>query len=94
MWKVFAIFCVLLPGGECEKKYEIPETIYNTKEECLIKAQWKADQMIKFIEESGSALSFNIGCEKQKVEDSPGLNNKDDKLNYNNRKRKPTSNRA
>ena len=64
-------------GNHCTQpimdKYKIPGTaiisfgIYNTKEECLIKAQWKADQMIKFIEESGSALSFNIGCEKQKV---------------------------
>ena len=65
MWKVFAIFCVLLPGGECEKKYEYPEIIYTNKEECLIKAQWKAEEMITYINNTGDAISFQIGCEYQ-----------------------------
>ena len=89
MWKVFAIFCVLLPGGECEKKYEFPDIHYITKEECLIKAEHKADQMIKFITETGSALSFNIGCEYQGEEEK-----KDDKLNYNNKERQRSLDRA
>ena len=84
MWKVFAIFCVLLPGGECEKKYEYPEIIYTNKEECLIKAQWKAHEMMKFINETGSALSFNIGCEYQGELEQ---DKKDEQLNNYNRKR-------
>ena len=45
MWKVFAIFCVLLPGGDCEKKYEFPKAFYNTQEECMVRAEYKAEEI-------------------------------------------------
>ena len=65
MWKVFAIFCVLLPGGDCEKKYEFPEAFYNTQEECMVRAEYKAEEMINYINNTGDAISFQIGCEYQ-----------------------------
>ena len=65
MWKVFAIFCVLLPGGDCEKKYEFPEAFYNTQEECMVRAEYKAEEMITYINNTGDAISFQIGCEYQ-----------------------------
>ena len=76
MWKIFAIFCVLLPGGECEKKYEWPDTNYKTQEECLARATIKEDQMIEHMNLTNAQMSFHIGCEKQADEES-GTKEKD-----------------
>ena len=83
MWKVFAIFCVLIPGGNCEKKYEFPEAFYNTQEECMVRAEYKAEEMIEYINKENAALSFNIGCEYQDEK----IEQRNEQLNNYNRKR-------
>jgi len=82
MWKIFAIFCVLLPGGECEKKYEFPDVAYKTMEECQAKATIKADQMIEHMNLTNAQMSFNIGCEKQAEKDLGKEQGKDGQTDY------------
>ena len=53
MWKVFAIFCVLLPGGDCEKKYEFPigEQDYGKLDD---------DEFVKYLHDSLDTFLQNI----------------------------------
>ena len=62
MWKVFALFCAL--NGECAVKYEHPPAYYDTFEKCIVRADEKKSETLRFMKENGVTFrSFQTGCE-------------------------------
>ncbi len=71
MWKVFAIFCTTLAAGDCETKYEHPPMLYQTFQECYVRANEKTEETLAMMDLMNvKFVNLKIGCEFQDIKNT------------------------